>query len=65
MKIDLGYLGTVDLEEFENYHWQEEGFAVVSDGYTPCGIRVHGVIDNDAWNAYPTIWNSAILIKIN
>lgn len=65
MKIDLGYLGTVDLEPMETEVMANEGFLVVLSGYTPCGIRVHGVIDNDEWNVYPIIWNNAILIKIN
>lgn len=65
MKIDLGYLGTVDLETMETEVMTNEGFLVISSGYTPCGIRVHGVVDNDEWNSYPTIWNNAILIKIN
>ena len=65
MKIDLGYLGTVDLEPMQTEVRANEGFLVVLSGYTPCGIRVHGVVDNDEWNSYPTIWNNAILIKIN
>ena len=65
MKIDLGYLGTVDLEPMETEVMANEGFLVVLSGYTPCGIRVHGVVDHKEWNSYPTIWNNAILIKIN
>lgn len=65
MKIDLGYLGTVDLEPMETEVRTNEGFLVVLSGYTPCGIRVHGVVDHAEWNVYPTVWNNAILIKIN
>lgn len=63
MNIDLGWLGKVVLEECKPVE-TEAGFTVVADGYTESGIRVHGVVDNDQWNVYPTTWNNAILLKL-
>jgi hypothetical protein len=65
MNIDLGYLNKVVLEEIEPFTPEGEGFAVVYDGYTESGIRVHGVLDQREYATYPTIWRNAIMIKVN
>ena len=71
MNIDLGYLGKAVLEEMEPYPvFADPGgyicFTVVLNGYTHCGIRVHGVVDDRefAEDYYPMVWNNAILIKV-
>lgn len=64
MRIDLGYLGTVVLEQRDELFEAEEGFTVVMDGFTEHGIRVHGVIDKYTWQSYPCVWKNAILINL-
>lgn len=65
MNIDMGWLGKVVLEEVEAFIPKEEGFVVLYDGYTESGIRVHGVHDSAVHRIYPTVWNNAILIKVD
>lgn len=64
MKIDLGYLGPVDLYDFEEPFDCEE-FVVFTDGYTGSGIRVHGVIPKEGCRiTFPATWRGAILINL-
>lgn len=52
------------------YNWVDivipdgEGFVVTYDGYTESGIRVYAVLDERAYRPYPTVWNNAILIRL-
>jgi hypothetical protein len=64
LRIDLGYLGTVVLEDMEQPFETEEGFTVVMDGFTESGVRVHGVVDKYTWQSYPCVWKNAILIDL-
>jgi hypothetical protein len=69
MNIDLGYLGKVVLEEIPPHPvkmgFSDALFTIVLDGYTESGIRVHGVVDEREFTIYPSVWNNAIMIKVN
>lgn len=64
VNIDLGWLGKVVLEEVAIAIPDGEGFVVTYDGYTESGIRVNAVLDERAYRTYPTVWNNAILIRL-
>lgn len=64
MNIDMGWLGKVVLQEVEAFIPKNEGFVILYDGYTESGIRVNGVKDAAPHRTYPTVWNNAILIKV-
>lgn len=66
MNIDFGWMGKVVLQDWEGPFTPEgEGFAIVSDGYTESGIRIHGVLDQREYATYPCVWRNAILVKLN
>ena len=65
VNIDLGWLGKVVLEEVSIFIPDGECFVVTHGGYTESGIRVHAVFDAAKHRTYPTVWNNAILIRLD
>ncbi|MDM7320669.1 MAG: hypothetical protein P3W91_002940 [Fervidobacterium sp.] len=57
MEIDLGVLGIVKVEEFDEGYYVDDK-EVLYDGHTVDGIRVH-VVEG---RGNPRVWRNAIII---
>lgn len=61
MKVDLGVLGLVEMEEYETSVRYEQG-TVYFSGFTEQGIRVH-VFIGQGWQ-HGCMWNNALMLNL-
>lgn len=61
MKIDLGMIGTVEMEELDKVEICPQGF-IYHSGFTAQGIRVHTFLGK-GWQ-HGCMWNNTLMLDL-